>query len=213
MPYFTFTFRHVCTVAGIGTIAIARTTILAFLLLFLLLLLLFLPVFLREFLVDLVPPFFQRDWIQSTDYVTSWILKDTRFTFFFFFLSALPRLFDSLVQKLKLRGNFPVISRFKECWINYKCSTRAAAQTIYESSNLLSNRSEQRNISMRQRNEERAIRFIDNKSTYVWSISSGKSRIYFGISWPTRKLLTSFVKELQLCLKRLYVPGLKFNSQ
>lgn len=45
--------------------------------------------------------------------------------------------------------------------------------------------------------------------TYVCNISSGRSRIYLGIPLPTRKLLSSSVKKLQLCLKRLYVPGLK----
>lgn len=45
--------------------------------------------------------------------------------------------------------------------------------------------------------------------TYVCSISSGISRINFGMPLPTKKLLTSSVKLLQLCLKRLYAPGLK----
>lgn len=112
-----------------------------------------------------------------------YVMDDERninsFSFFFFFqfflVLALPRLFDSLVQKLKLRGNLSVISRFKECWINYKCSTRAAAQTIYEPSNLLSNRSEQcNNFKIKQRNEEKTIRFNDNKSVrlkyFFWQV-------------------------------------------
>jgi len=48
-----------------------------------------------------------------------------------------------------------------------------------------------------------------DQQTYVCSISSGRSRINLGMPLPTKKLLTSSVKLLQLYLKRLYVPGLK----